>query len=101
MTKITICRKWNNPQIGITVTDQDISLEMSLDDFLVALTDEAAEPIVESIAASAGNPAFWFTKEALVRNLVNTLEGQAVHLELVKAAERIISDIKKETSKVM
>ena len=101
MTKIMICRKWNNPQIGITVSNQEISLEMSLDDFLVALTDEAAEPIVESIASSAGNPAFWFTKEALTRNLVNTLEGASVHLELVKAAERIISAVKNETTKVM
>ena len=51
--KITICRKWNNPEIRINVSDEDISIEISLADFLYALADEAAEPIAESIAQAA------------------------------------------------
>ena len=101
METVTICREWNNPQIRITVNNQLISLEMSLDDFLLALADEAAEPIVEKIAESASNPTFWFTKEALTRNLVKALEGADAHAEFVKAANRIVERIKRETNKVL
>lgn len=101
MTKLTICRAWNNPQIRITVTNEEISLEVSLEDFLVALADEAAEPIVESVAQSAGNPAFWFTKEALTTNLVKALESNTAQTEFFKAANRVIDKIKQESSKVM
>ena len=99
--KITICRKWNNPEIRINVSDEDISIEISLADFLYALADEAAEPIAESIAQVAGNPSFWFTKEALTNNLVKSLESADVHSVLVKAANQIIEDVKKETTKVI
>ena len=101
MTTVTICREWNNPHISITVTDQNIAMEMSLDDFLIALADEAAEPIVENIAANSGNPTFWFTKDVLTKNLVKALEGNVTHLELVKAANRIIDKVKLESVKVM
>lgn len=101
MTTVTICREWNNPQIHITVSNKDIALEMTLDDFLIALADEAAEPIVESIAGNAGNPSFWFTKEALTKNLVKALEGNIAHTEFVKAANRIIDKVKLESTKVM
>ena len=99
--KITICRNWNNPEIQINVSSENISLEMGLADFLHALADEAAEPIAASITGAAGNPSFWFTKEALTRNLVKALEGADAHAEFVKAANRIVERIKRETTKVM
>ena len=101
MKKITICRKWNNPQITITVTSEDISLEMSLEDYLVALADEVAEPLVQSIVDDVGNPTLWFTKEALSRNLIKALEGNKAHEHLVQATERVITKVKQETSKVV
>ena len=101
MSTVTICREWNNPQIKITVSNKNISLEMTLDDFLIALADEAAEPIVESIAENAGNPSFWFTKEALTKNLVKALEGNIAHAEFVKAANRIVDKVKSESTKIM
>lgn len=101
MTKITICRKWNNPQISINLTNEAISLEMSLDDFLVALADEVAEPLVNTIAQEAGNPSFWFTKNVLTKNLVKTLEGNTAHKHFVEATSRIIDTVKQETSKVI
>lgn len=101
MTKITICRNWNNPEIGIGITSESISVEISLDDFLWALADEAAEPIVASIAEAAGNPAFWFTKESLTSNLIKSLESADVHAVLVKASNQVIEKVKQETSKVV
>lgn len=101
MEKITICRKWNNPQINIKLTDDEISMEMSLEDFLVALTDEVAEPLVRDIAENAGNPLFWATKQALTDNLVKAIESKNAVKLFVEAANRVTEAVKLETSKVM
>ena len=101
MTKVTICRQWNNPQIAITVSNESLSIELSLDDFLIALADEVAEPLVESIATKAGNPSFWFTKEAVTKNLVQAIEGEEARKHFLSAAHQIIEKIKQETSKVV
>ena len=99
--KITICRNWNNPEIQINVSSENISLEMGLADFLHALADEAAEPIAASIAGAAGNPSFWFTKEVLTSNLIKSLESADVHAVLVRAANQVIEKVKQETRKIM
>lgn len=101
MKKVTILRKWNNPQIAITVEDTGIALEMSLDDFLLALADEVAEPLVQSAALDAGNPALWFTQEILVKKLVAAIEGDKVRQQFADAAARVMAAVKQETSKVV
>ena len=37
---VTISRNWNNPNIKVTVTDSDISLSMTMDDFIEAVKKE-------------------------------------------------------------
>lgn len=101
MKKLTIIRKWNNPQILISVSNEQISLEMSLDDFIRALTDEVAEPLVESIAATAGSPGFLFTNAQLQKRMVNAVESDKAQALFKEAAERIITEVKKETVKVV
>lgn len=101
MKTITILRKWGNPEIFIELTDQGISIELTLAQFIRALADEVAEPLVETIANDAGNPSLWFTKEALRKNLVQAIEGEKAHQHFVDAASHIISAVKQETVKVM
>lgn len=40
MTKVTISRYWNNPQISTTVTDKGIALSITMADFAEALKQE-------------------------------------------------------------
>ena len=101
MTKVTICRKWNHPMISISVSNDSISLEMTLEDFLIALSDEVAEPLAASIAEGAGNPAFWFTKKALTDNLVKALESKLALEHFIEATNKIIGVVKSETNKVV
>jgi hypothetical protein len=56
-TVITIGRKWNNPRIMVWVTDEEIGLGLSLDDFLIAL------------AAEIGNPATLLTSAQMLRRI--------------------------------
>lgn len=101
MKKITILRKWSNPEITIDVSDTGIGIEMSLDAFLIALVDEVAEPLVESIAASAGNPSLLFTKAALTKHLINAIEGSNAQQCFTEAANTVLSVVKQESSKVI
>lgn len=39
-TVVTVSRKWDNPSIETTVTNDEISLSMHIDDFAEALTQE-------------------------------------------------------------
>lgn len=44
--KVVISRYWNNPSITVKVTDDSISLEFSMDDFIAALLSEMKHPFV-------------------------------------------------------
>ena len=74
--------------ISISVSNDSISLEMTLEDFLIALSDEVAEPLAASIAEGAGNPAFWFTKKALTDNLVKALESKLALEHFIEATNK-------------
>ena len=37
---VTISRKWNNPRIETAITEESISLQISMDDFIAALKQE-------------------------------------------------------------
>lgn len=43
---LVISRHWDNPTIVVTIRDEGISLECSLDDFLLALAEEIKHPLV-------------------------------------------------------
>jgi hypothetical protein len=99
--KVTILRKWNSPTILITVSDESIAIEMTLSDFVCALTDEVAEPLVKDVAALIGNPTFIFTNEALQRKLIAGIESETTQKIFLDATARIMEEVKKETVKVM
>ncbi len=101
MNKVTILRKWDNPQITINVTNEEISLEMSLDAFVRALTDEVAEPLVKDVSQLIGNPTFLVTNAMLQKKMVYAIESQRTQAIFIEATQRIIEEIKKETVKVM
>lgn len=101
MTKITILRKWNNPHIAISLSNEAIGIEMTLDDFIMALTDEVAEPLVKAIVEDAGNPTLLFTNAQLTKRLVDSIEGSKAHAVFVEATDRIVEAVKAETVKIM
>lgn len=98
---VTILRKWNNPSIEIRLSSEQLEIDMALDDFLLALTDEAAEPLVRQAVQDAGNPTLLFTNSQLERRLVYAIEGNKAQTILIDAANRVIEAVKGETSKVM
>ncbi len=72
-TKVVVCRKWHNPSIETWVSNKEIGMAMSVDDYLTALVEEV------------GNPTMMFTKATLLAKLKS-------------ASPAVISGIK-ETSK--
>lgn len=50
---LTISRYWNNPKIITTISSEEISLQMDLDDFCIALKQE-----IGSIATTFTQKAF-------------------------------------------
>ena len=75
-TFVTISRKWNRPEISITVDNAGIELRMELADFISALKEEL------------GSVAFVIKK--------STLAGR-----IDVAVDSIISSVKAESSKVI
>ena len=100
-TLVTIMRKWNNPRIEIRLNSEALEIDMSLEDFLLALTDEAAEPLVKQVVQDAGNPTLLFTNAQLERRLIDAIEGKKAQAVFLSAAGLVIEAVKRETSKVM
>ena len=101
MEKITIIRKWNNPEIKVSVEIDGIGISMGLSDFIRALADEVAEPMVLQIAKDAGNVALLMTNTQLQKRMVASIEGQKVQGIFVEAARQIVEVAKAQTSKVI
>jgi hypothetical protein len=101
MRKVTILRKWDNPEIVVNVEDSGIGIEVSLDSFITGLVSEVTRPLVEGIAQDAGNPTLWFTKESLTKNLIKAIQSDKAKQCFVEAADNVLKTIKAETSKVM
>lgn len=64
---ITVSRKWNNPEIKICVTNEEINLEMSIEDFKEALIQEI------------GSVSLVFTekqlRERVTKSINNVIQG--------------------------
>lgn len=101
MEKITIIRKWNNPEIKVSITSEEIAISINLEDFVRALADEVAEPTVKQIAEDAGNVTLLITNAQLQKRMVSSIEGQKVQDIFLKAMKDIIEQAKAETSKVI
>ena len=73
---VTIMRRWNNPQINITIDDDEINIKMKLNDFMSAVKEEI------------GKVTWTFTKDAFETQFDN-------------AVLKIVSAMKRETAKVV
>lgn len=76
MEQVTITREWHSPEITTKVCNKEISLSITLDDYLIALAYEL------------GSPAFLFSKNTLLN-------------KMKQASEDVITAIKKESIKVV
>lgn len=75
-TVVTVARKWNNPEITMTVNGDGISIAMALEDFK------------EAVKAEVDSVTFVFSKNEF-------------HKRLDVAFANIIRDMKRETTKII
>lgn len=68
---VVVSKKWNNPEIRVSVTSVEQAMETSLPDFLAALVE------------AAGSPAATITKAQLLKKLT---AAAGVVIEEMKAA---------------
>ena len=101
MEKVTIIRKWNDPEIRVSIDSEGIGICMELSDFVRALADEVAEPTVSQIAKDAGNIAMLMTNAQLQKRMVSSIESQKVQDIFISAMKEIIEQAKAQTSKVI
>lgn len=101
MHTVLICRKWNSPEISITMDKRGIEVSMSIHDFVTALADEAAEPLAAQVAGNAGNPFLLLTNKQMVARIVSAVESEAMRDILSESARRVFAGMKAETAKVM
>lgn len=101
MEKVTILRKWNDPEIKLTVTSDAISISMNLHDFVRALADEVAEPTVRQITEDAGNIALLMTNSQLQKRMVDSIESEKVQTIFANAMKEIIERVKAESAKLL
>lgn len=73
---VVVGRKWNNPEIEISVTEEEIAIKMSLKDFLHALSIEM------------GNPTLLVTKNALRKSMQSS-------------SDVVVKGMKQETNRVV
>jgi preprotein translocase subunit SecE len=73
---VTIMRKWNHPQIHITINEEEINLKMDLHEFMSAVREEI------------GRVTWTFTKETFDEQFNN-------------AVSKVITAVKRETHKVV
>lgn len=99
-TYIVISRKWTNPRIEIELSDEGIGIKTPAEDFVAALADEAAEPLVEALIDQLGPPATWMTRKRLASEIAEALEGVEARQIFAEAAERVFAGLKEETRRV-
>lgn len=73
---VTIMRRWNHPQINITLDEDGISIKMDLNDFLAALQKEI------------GKVTWTFTESTFAQQFTN-------------AVNNVLTAMKRETLKVV
>jgi hypothetical protein len=98
--KVTIIKKWNSPLIQMKVINEGLELEISLDDFVWALAEEIAGPLVESLVDLAGNPTMWVTKAAAKEKLLEAMSDHKPHHVFLTATDDIVAVIKDQTKKL-
>lgn len=76
MEKVTISRYWNNPEINTSVTNESISLTISLEDFIAALKHE-------------------------IGSVTTTLTQKGFSTQLDNAVHNVLEKVKEESKKII
>jgi hypothetical protein len=99
-TLVTVIRKWSSPEIRMHINNDEIGLRMTMDDFVAALADEAAEHLASRLLELLGSPAFIMTRAQLAKRVTDALEDAGAREIFAAAAERIVKAAKAETAKI-
>lgn len=67
--KVVVSRKWNSPNITVFITDEEIGIAMSLDNW------------IEAVVSEIGNPTLMVTKAQLKDNLIKAAEAIATEMK--------------------
>lgn len=70
---VTISRYWNQPYIKINVTDESISLSISMDDFLSAVKKE-----IGSVRWVVKDETFEYRLDKAVRSVLEKIKEESV-----------------------
>jgi hypothetical protein len=114
MEYITISKKWNNPQITIEITDDGISLSMSMEDFKEALLQEmrtsrvvSVDDLKAKVKSGVGSVTMVFRDKTFTDKLYSAIDGATgVYGEaefkqrLITGIGRVVEGIKLESVKV-
>lgn len=71
--KVTISRYWNNPLIKTTMTDESISLSVSMDDFLSAVKNE-----IGSVSTTFTQKAFELKFDDAVKTVLGKIKEESI-----------------------
>lgn len=93
-------RKWNNPQILITVNNELIELKMTMTDFQKVMTEEIRNRLRSDLANAIGSVA-WTFREDTFRKKVEDAVDATVPDVIANAITVALESIKSESSKVM
>lgn len=107
MTKVTVSRYWNNPEITTTVTNHGISIEMDLDDFLDALKPDINNyfnDMMFLLKEKIGS-VFWTFKQDTFHKQFDTailnIKQDSLNKIIDDSAADIVKKMKQETVKVL
>ena len=105
---VTVSRRWDNPQISISITGDEIALSMALADFLTALRQEIDLQIpafLDTIKQQIGSVTWVFTQatfDATFAKAVNATTEQGILDKIFQdAADKVVKGIKEESVKVV
>lgn len=93
-------RRWNNPQILITVNNELIELKMGLEDFQGAVTAEVLKTLSKELASTIGSVTWTFKQETFNTKAVSALE-KVLQPAISNAIGEAINAIKGESIKVV
>ena len=104
-TVLTISKKWNQPQIKITLGQEGIELQMDMTDFREALKRELGfmEDFRTILKNEIGSITWTFKKETFDKKLDEAwiAHKDIFDKQLDEAIQRIISGVKEESAKVV
>lgn len=92
--KIVVSKAFNGSPIMVNLTNKELAISASLNDFIDALARSTAKKLAEIAAEGAGNPALLLTNAQLKAKLSETISADAVAAELILAAGDLVELLK-------